>query len=100
MKFKINPLNVKNSRRVGFIPTHFHTCIIKSYDNKYLTRCSINNYQIRKIDNWIQQNLKGRYGFKDSIQLIDNKITPVVLLGFEKSNDLIMYNLSASEIFK
>lgn len=84
---EVNPLNLLGCRRLRFIPKHFskielHTTI---YDDQNLHR-------------WINYNLNSRYAIAEQIVLRDNKITPVVVIGFEDPKDLTQFTLGCPYI--
>jgi len=86
---KPNPLNLLDLRRVHFPARHFY----------YITLGKFNTNRVYKIDNWIFNNLNGRYYVGQSIGL-DNKniITYYLNIGFEEEKELSFFLLAYSEI--
>lgn len=83
-KNKINSLNVYNIRRTEFCPPYFSNVAIDVSYN--LTNA---------IDQWIQDNLSGRYYIGRINELsIDNKIKTKIKIGFEKSSETSFFMLS------
>jgi hypothetical protein len=83
----INPLNVLKIRKVEFCPPYFETITIE------LT------YNLSKaLNEWIFDNLSGRYYIGDSIGLQDNdfdkKIHRKIKVGFENSKEMSYFMLA------
>ena len=83
-KGKVNPLNVVGQRRLSYAPLHF-TCIIIPEVHKF-----------DRIDEWIYNNLNGRYSMS-GIQTVSREKKLVVgafKVGFEDPSELSMLSLA------
>lgn len=85
---KVNPLNVLGLRKVSFPAHHF----------VYTKLPNPRPGALAKIDNWINQNLNGRYYIGNSIDLIDNNIVYVANIGFEIEKELSFFSLAYSDL--
>lgn len=81
---KVNPLEVFKIRKVNFPAAHF----------TYTTLINLSHGQ---IDQWIKENLSGRYYIGRCI-LLDHTNTLVfgIKIGFENSKELSFFSLSYS----
>ena len=81
---KINPLEVFNARKMWTQSPHLHYADIfgKAY-----------NHDPVKLENWIIENLKGRYYIGYRVELIDNILKSGIDVGFENPKELTMFNL-------
>jgi hypothetical protein len=87
----INPLNVLDMRRLYFIPPHFSCITFIIYGWHDTT--------IKKIDQWVFENLNSRYCLK-TIQKLDAQraIQLKLVLGVEDSKELTMFSLKCPYI--
>ena len=86
---KPNPLNLLDLRRVRFPARHFHYTIIHRF----------NPNRNMSIDDWINQNLNGRYYVGQSILLDNtNTITYVMKIGFEEEKELSFFLLACPDL--
>lgn len=87
MKKKINPLNVLKMRRVDFCPLHFETITISLAYN-------LSNV----LNEWIFENLSGRYYIGDTIELTTDNASPQlhkkIKIGFENNKELSYFMLA------
>lgn len=81
-----NPLNVLNLRRVYFPAHHFY------FSNINITKTNSLKL-LNSIDEWIYNNLNGRYYIGTSIDLIDNQFVLVTRVGFEQEKELSFFKL-------
>lgn len=84
---EINPLGVLNLRKLCFIPPHF-----SQVRTHYLSKMDL-------IENWIEYNLNSRYCIKKDLDVIDNKITTVLVIGIEDEKDLTMFTLGCKHLY-
>lgn len=87
MKKGINPLEVFNVRRVNFCPPYFESVNIA-------TRYNLST----AIEQWINENLTGRYYIGKSVQLNDNKIEHCTRLAFEKESEMSYFMLACPHL--
>lgn len=86
---KPNPLNLLDLRRVRFSARHFHYTTI----NRFTPNRSMN------LDDWIYQNLNGRYYVGQTLILDHtNTIIYATKIGFENEKELSFFLLSYSEL--
>lgn len=85
---EVNPLEVLNSRKLLFIPHHFHKVIL------------LKNYDTKIIDQWISFNLNNRYAIDYITYLHDNKIIGSFCVGFEDPKEATMFILSCPHFVK
>jgi hypothetical protein len=86
---KVNPLNVLGLRRVDFPAHHFVYTIVPKYSPTILS----------KIDNWIKNNLNGRYYIGQSINLdSNNTFIYTTKIGFENEKELSFFSLAFSDL--
>lgn len=86
---KPNPLNFLDLRRVQFPARHFHFISIPKYTPAL----------IKKIDEWIYNNLNGRYYIGQGIELDNtNTFVYVTKIGFEKEKEMSFFLLSNSNL--
>jgi hypothetical protein len=83
---KPNPLNLLELRRVRFPARHFHYTLVN-------TNRSIG------VNDWIYQNLNGRYYVGQTIILDStNTISYATKIGFEEEKELSFFLLSYSDL--
>lgn len=86
---KPNPLNLLDLRRVDFPARHFH----------YMTTPRYTPSLVKAIDNWIFNNLNGRYYVGQSIALdANNSIIYVTKIGFEQEKEMSFFLLTYSNL--
>jgi hypothetical protein len=86
---KPNPLNLLDLRRVQFPARHFHYISLPKYSPGIL----------KSADNWIYNNLNGRYYIGQAIDLDNtNTITYVTKIGFEQEKEMSFFLLSYSNL--
>ena len=85
---EVNPLEVLNSRKLLFIPHHFHKVNLPKV-------CDI-----KIIDQWISFNLNNRYSIDFIIQLHDTKIVSNMCVGFEDPKEATIFILSCPHFTK
>lgn len=86
---KINTLNVLGIRRVDFPARHFSYTNLPKYNHQYVT----------KLDNWIRENLNGRYYIGQYIGLTsDNTIVYTTRVGFENEKELSFFTLACPDL--
>ena len=84
----VNPLGILGYRKLSFIPEHF-------------TKISIQEIDIRLLDQWINYNLNSRYAIKKTLSLdSDRKIIQVVEIGLEDPREITMLTLGCPYIHK
>ena len=84
---KPNPLNLLDLRRVRFPARHFHYIVLDKYNPRKLSQ----------IDDWIFQNLNGRYYLGQTLDLdTNNSIVYTLKVGFEEEKELSFFLLSNS----
>jgi hypothetical protein len=81
---KINLLNALELRKTSFPAHHFFYTIIPRYNNPLHA----------KLDSWIYENLNGRYYIGQGLDLVDNTVTYVTKIGFEKEKELSFFRLA------
>jgi len=81
---EFNVLDVNNMRRVDFCPSHFFVSqkTLKSEQSNHL------------IKNWIYEHTQGRFYLGPGH--VDRKMQ-IIKVGFESSNDLLIFELSFKE---
>lgn len=86
---KINPLNALDIRKVTFPAVHFHYIL--------LDKCSTN--LLRNLDDWIYNNLNGRYYIgQDLILDKNNTFTYVPKIGFEIEKEISFFKIACPYI--
>lgn len=86
---KINPLNVLGLRRVNFPAHHFVYTTFPKYNSSYSS----------KLENWINQNLNGRFYIGQYIGLAtDNTIVYNTRVGFENEKELSFFILACPDL--
>jgi len=86
---KPNPLNLMDMRRVRFPARHFH----------YTTLNKFNPNRSMHIENWIQQNLNGRFYIGQTLSLDDNNsYIYETKIGFEEEKELSFFLLGYSNL--
>lgn len=86
---KPNPLNLLDLRRVRFPARHFHYTVL----DRFNPNRNIN------LDDWIYQNLNGRYYIGQTVLLDStNTITYGIKIGFEEQKELSFFLLSCSNL--
>jgi hypothetical protein len=86
---KPNPLNFLDLRRVQFPARHFHYTTLPKYSPGI----------VKSVDNWIYNNLNGRYYVGQAIDLDNtNTITYVTKIGFEQEKEISFFLLSYSNL--
>lgn len=81
---KINPLNALDIRKVHFPALHFHYVELNKFHPNY----------IKNLDNWIYNNLNGRYYIGSSLALVDNSIAYVTKIGFEIEKEISFFKIA------
>jgi hypothetical protein len=82
---KPNPLNFFDLRRVNFLSPHFRVSTIDKY----------NPNLIKNFDNWIKNNLTGRYYIGQGIDLdTGNNIVYTTEIGFETEKELSFFTIA------
>jgi hypothetical protein len=81
---KINPLNALDIRKVHFPALHFHYAELNKFHPNY----------IKNLDNWIYNNLNGRYYIGSSLALVDNSIAYVTKVGFEIEKEISFFKIA------
>ena len=85
---ELNPLNVLDARRFGFLAPHLETIVINDYGWAHLN----------EIPTWIEKNLKGRYFYGNTTKLIDNRIVTCKVVAFEDQYESSMFLLKCPHI--
>ena len=88
-KGKINPLNVIEVRRVEFCPPYFETVVINPSYNLNVA-----------IDDWIYNNLSGRYYIGQSIEESSGStgFRQKLKIGFENPSELSYFMLACPHL--
>lgn len=81
---KINPLNALDIRKVHFPAWHFH----------YVELSKFHPNHVKNLDNWIYNNLNGRYYIGSSLALVDNTITYITKIGFEIEKEISFFKIA------
>lgn len=81
---KVNPLNVLGERVCTFPHPHFYHTDIYKYSPTLTS----------ELDNWIYQNLNGRYYVVRRLGIIDNVIIYTTRIGFENKKELSFFQLA------
>lgn len=84
-----NPLNVLGLREVKTMPIHFQKINVKC--NSWRRDSTISD-----IQDWIYNNLDGRFAITEMLHLVDNKLENVYQIGFEKGAELSYFSLACS----
>lgn len=85
---KINILNVKNIRKTNFPAKHFTYVHIKKFQPSIVS----------SIDEWIYENLNGRYYIGNSLQLLNNTIVYTTVVGFENPKEISFFKIACPHI--
>ncbi len=86
---KPNPLNLLGIRRVQFPARHFHFITLPKYSPG----------TVKQVDEWIYNNLNGRYYVGQSLSLDHtNTIVFVTKIGFEQEKEKSFFLLSYSNL--
>jgi hypothetical protein len=86
---KPNPLNLLGLRRVQFPARHFHFITLPKYSPGV----------VKSVDEWIYNNLNGRYYVGQGISLDHtNTIVYVTKIGFEQEKEKSFFLLSYSNL--
>mgnify|MGYP000500891569 CR=1 FL=1 len=81
---KVNALNALEMRRYAFPAHHFTYTNLFKYNPGYLNA----------IDNWIYNNLNGRYYVGQYLSLSNNTLVYVTRVGFEQEKELSFFKLA------
>ena len=82
---KPNPLNYFDLRRVNFLSPHFKTFTLDKYTPAL----------IKSLDQWIKNNLTGRYYIGQGIALDNNNnIIYTTQIGFETEKELSFFTIA------
>ena len=81
---KINVLNALNVRKVSFPAEHFTYVLINKTSPNILSL----------IDEWIYNNLNGRYYSGTTISLVNNSIVYVSKFGFETEKEVSFFKIA------
>ncbi len=81
---KINIFNALNIRKTEFPAAHFH----------YVKINKNNPSLIIQLDNWIFENLNGRYYIGSTLDLIDNSIAYCTKIGFETEKEVSFFKIA------
>jgi hypothetical protein len=84
----LNPLNVTGVRKFSFLPPHLIPIDIKI--SKYKSKID--------IDEWINDNLSGRYWSGTITKLCDNKLILSNCVSFEEPIELTLFLLSCPHL--
>lgn len=85
---KVNPLNVLELRKVTFPAHHFHYTNLNRYSPSYH----------KLLDEWVYNNLNGRYYIGQGVDLIDNTVVYVTKIGFEQEKEVSYFKLACPHI--
>lgn len=85
---KINVLNALNLRKVNF-PAHHFT---------YISLDKFNPTFVLKVDEWIFENLNGRYYIGPRLGLVDNNIKYLTKVGFEIEKEISFFKIACPYI--
>lgn len=89
LRNKINPLNALDIRKVDFPAVHFHFVQISKRTP----------HVIKQVDNWIYDNLNGRYYIGSDIDLDNlNVICYVTKIGFENPKEVTFFKIACPYI--
>jgi hypothetical protein len=69
-------------------------CKFPAHHFFYLTIPKYQPYLHRNINDWIFQNLNGRYYIGQSIDLIDNSICYILKIGFEQEKEISFFKIA------
>jgi hypothetical protein len=84
-KNKINALNALDIRKVDFPAVHFHFVKIPKFNPNY----------VKTLDNWIYNNLNGRYYIGSDVALNEsNSIIYVTKIGFENEKEITFFKIA------
>lgn len=86
---KPNPLNFFNLRRVNFLSPHFKHMNIEKYNPNF----------VKSLDQWIKQNLNGRYYIGQGLALdSSNSIVYITQIGFETEKELSFFTIACPHL--
>lgn len=86
---KPNPLNFFNIRRVNFLSPHFKQMSIERYTPNF----------VKSLDQWIKQNLNGRYYIGQGLALdSSNSIVYITQIGFETEKELSFFTIACPHL--
>ena len=81
---KVNLLNALGVRKCSFPVHHFTYTNLPKYNPVY----------VNGIDQWIYNNLNGRYYIGQYLSLVDNSLVFVTRVGFEQEKELSFFKLA------
>lgn len=82
---KVNLLNALDIRKVNFPAVHFHYVSLYKHTPNLL----------KQLDNWIYNNLNGRYYIGSGLDLNEsNIICYVTKIGFENQKEVTFFNIA------
>lgn len=81
---KINILNALNLRKTEFPAAHF----------KYIKIDKLTPTLVKNLDNWIYNNLNGRYYIGPCILLQENSIIYGIQIGFEIEKEISFFKIA------
>ena len=82
-----NPLNILDIRELDYVPTHFEKIKLKC-EMYYGTE------KIEEVKRWIYKNLSSRFCIVQDLEILDNKIEQVYILGFEDPSESSFFSLA------
>jgi hypothetical protein len=85
---KINPLNALDIRKSTFPAKHFTYVTVEKFTPNLLLN----------LDEWIFDNLNGRYYIGPSLGLINNSIAYVTKIGFENEKEISFFKIACPHI--
>lgn len=85
---KINALNALGLRKVNFPAVHF----------RYMSLPKFNPSMVKVLDEWIYENMNGRYYIGSSLDLIDNSIVYTTRIGFEIEKEISFFKIACPHI--
>jgi hypothetical protein len=81
--FNINPLDILKKRKLSYIPKHFTQVEIKPNERLY------------DIEEWIQNNLKGRYCFTKTPKVSkEGPLKSSTIVAFEDQKEITYFMLA------
>jgi hypothetical protein len=85
---KINILNALDLRKVDFPAVHFH----------YVSLSKFNPNVVKAVDEWIYENMNGRYYIGSSLELIHNSIIYTTQIGFEIEKEVSFFKIACPHL--
>tara|TARA_B100001287_G_C22347113_1_gene373397 strand:- start:146 stop:454 length:309 start_codon:yes stop_codon:yes gene_type:complete len=82
-----NPLNVLDIRELDYIPIHFEKLRLKS-------ELYYGSEKVELIKRWIYNNLSSRFCMVQDLEILDNKIEQIYILGFEDASESSFFSLA------